>query len=140
LELREKLKEYSQSNSLFRVTQLHSDLLRLRHDLDDAVLLYAQICKLPKADPGNLELFRDWLDHEEGGHLFLQGREAWTWDPPYTEDIMSISGGSTNKDILSQWISGRFIPRYHRKLGHRLNVRGFPRRAIFPWEGVKVSL
>ena len=104
------------------------------------MLRYNQICRLPKADPANLKLFRDWLDHDEGGHLFLQGREAWTWDPPHTEDIISLAGVSTNKDILSQWISDRFIPCYHRNLGHCLNVRRFLRRAIFLRGGSESSV
>ena len=91
--------------------------------VDDAILRYNQICRLPKASPGNLKFLRDWLDHDEGGHLFLQGREAWTWDPSHTEDIFSVSEVSTNKDMLSQYISDQFIPWYHRKLGHCLNVR-----------------
>ena len=97
---------------------------------DDAVIRYSQICRLPRADPDNLKFFREWLDHDEGGHLFLQGREAWTWDSSHTEDIMSVSGMSPSRDMLSQWISGRFFPWYHRKLGHHINVRHFLARAI----------
>jgi hypothetical protein len=96
---------------------------------DDAVLRYSQICRLPKADPGNLKFFRKWLDHDEGGHLFLQGREAWTWDSSHTEDITSVSGMPPSSDMLSQWISRRLIPWYHCKLGHHINVRHFLTRA-----------
>jgi hypothetical protein len=107
---------------------------------DDAVLRYSQICRLPKADPSNLNFFRKWLDHDEGGHLFLQGREAWTWDSSHTKDIMSMSAMSPSRDMLSRWIGGRFIPWYHRKLGYYFNVRHFLTRAIWLWESIGSSV
>jgi hypothetical protein len=84
-----------------------------------------------KVNPGDLKFFRKWLDHDEGSHLLPQGREAWTWDPSDTEDIFSVSGMSTNEDILAHWISDQFVPWYHRKLGHRMNVRHLQGRAIW---------
>jgi hypothetical protein len=130
LELREKLKEYSKLTYFSQATRVRGHLLRVyrKPSLDDAALRYNQICGLPKANPGNLKFFRNWLNHDEGGHLFLQGREAWTWDPCHTDDIISISGMSTNEDMLSQCINDRLIPWYHRKLGHYLNVKRSLRR------------
>jgi hypothetical protein len=104
------------------------------------VLRYNQICRLPKANPSNLKFFRNWLDHDEGGHLFLQGREAWTWDPSHTEDIISVSGMSTNKDMLSQWISDRFIPWYHCNVGCRMKVSHCLRRKGSLQEGIGSTL
>lgn len=78
---------------------------------------------MPKANPADLRFLRDWLSHDEGGRFFLQGREALTWDPCHTNDVVSVSGIATNRDALACWISNHFLPWYHRKLGHRMKVR-----------------
>jgi hypothetical protein len=99
------------------------------------VLRYNQICSLPKANPGDLKFLRDWLDHDEGGHFFLQGREALTWDHSFTQDVVSVSGVSTNRDALAHWISDHFVPWYHRRFGHRIKVRyRQPRATLATWK------
>jgi len=65
---------------------------------------------------------------------------SFSRDGRHGPDIMSVSGMSPSRDMLSQWVSRRFIPWYHRKLGYHINVRHFLTRVIWLWESIESSV
>ena len=89
---------------------------------EQALIRHNQISRLRTANLGDLRFLREWLDHEEGGNLFLQGREARPWDARYGSDLISVKRTDAEKDHVHSWIDQRFFPWYHRTIGHRLQV------------------
>jgi hypothetical protein len=84
---------------------------------------FRTICTFERANRADLDSLRDWLEDRDGGDLFLKGYEADTWDVVNEEDLVSMTDGYHDKDIIAKWIDVYIIPLYHRTLGYRLKAR-----------------
>ncbi|MCJ1269864.1 hypothetical protein MMC22_009757 [Lobaria immixta] len=95
-------------------------VLEIRHKLkeyNNALLQYSGIQKYEKPNKRYLNILQEWLDRPEGGDYFLQGREAEIWESD--ADLIALSGRQAEKDLLTQLMSDRLVPWYHRYWGHR---------------------
>lgn len=86
------------------------------------MLQFAQMQHLEQANKKDLELLREWLDRREGGDQFLQGREASTWSPEHTKDLVGIASRYNEKDWFSRWMGDRLIPWFHCRIGYKVKV------------------
>lgn len=89
---------------------------------DKALLRFRKICALEEANKADLKTLREWLERKRGGHFFLKGYEADIWNEDHEKDLVSMTAGSQNKDILSHWVDLYILPLYHQVLGHRVKV------------------
>ncbi|KAF1931014.1 uncharacterized protein M421DRAFT_57544 [Didymella exigua CBS 183.55] len=92
LEIRQKLREYN-----------------------DCLIQQTRIAKMDKTNKYDLELLIFWLDHKDGGDMFLTGLEGQVWDEEYLSDLISISSRAST-DGFQRWFQERLLPRLHHSL------------------------
>lgn len=126
LEVRDKLKEYSKWLSLIsRSRRLAAD--RYVHE-DNALMQFSQLQAMRKPKAEYAKTLRGWLDRPEGGDFFLRGREAEIWEDEVY--LITMDKTVTEDDSLTHLISGKFIPWYHYRWGHRVEMRHAPNTGI----------
>jgi hypothetical protein len=116
--IREKLKEYS------KIDPEELDSLdchpRLSHVIDDAVLHYSQIAKLPEPKPRDLKSLQEWMKRPSMGSVFLIGRDRNVWN--HGQDLIALKP-SAPRNKFSSWLVDNLTPLYHFTLGryHRVS-------------------
>src|SRR5579862_4096653 len=91
--------------------------------LDKALLQHVQISKFEEANEADLEVLRDWLGRKNGGNCTIRGREANPWeDDEYAKDLTSLISQDGEKDCFTLWAKNKFMPRFHKCLGHHMKV------------------
>ncbi|KAK8008770.1 hypothetical protein PG991_011321 [Apiospora marii] len=107
--LRNRLKEYSQSNR--RIVQLLSCVFCLLAVLaDEAVVAFCTISQLPKPPNRDVQNFKDWLERPRLGTVYLTGRDHTAWDRG--EDLMCLQP-SPHSHRFSGFIASYVVPVYY---------------------------
>ncbi|KAL8677813.1 MAG: hypothetical protein Q9186_005793 [Xanthomendoza sp. 1 TL-2023] len=74
---------------------------------NDALLQYSNLRKIAKPTSNDLGCLRDWLERDDGGKDFLQGREDSTWKA--NEDFLSLDPEQAGRDSLT-WLINEKMP------------------------------
>jgi len=99
------------------------ELRAILEEYNKALLRFSEVTTLEAANKSDLNNLREWLRRKDGGHNFLRGYEADTWDKFNEKDLVSLTARYRNKDVLSKWIDIYIIPLCHRLWGDRLGKR-----------------
>ncbi|KAL8767083.1 MAG: hypothetical protein Q9209_006310 [Squamulea sp. 1 TL-2023] len=92
----------------------------IRHLQDGALLQYASLRKVARPTPNDVECLRGWLERENGGNNFLQGREDGIWKS--NNDFISLDPIQSDKDMLTYAVTEIIVPWYHNRWGYRSKV------------------
>ncbi|MCJ1250627.1 hypothetical protein MMC30_007855 [Trapelia coarctata] len=100
-------------------------VMEIRAALDKyyvALLQQAAISRLDSASTSDHKFLQAWLDHPDGGKLFLRGREANPWRDEHFKDLVCLSGRRGEDNLLTQILIKRAIPWFHHYFGHLVKV------------------
>ena len=86
------------------------------------MLQQAAISRLDNASPSDHKFLQDWLDHPDGGKLFLRGRETDPWRDEHFKDLVCLSRRRGEENILAQILIKRAVPCFHHYFGHLVKV------------------
>ena len=87
---------------------------------DDALLQHSHLYQLPKANSHDLRVLREWYGDPDLGALFLPLPEGNAWNEEMTKDLVALSVRKTDGDVFTRWITEKFMPKYHQKIGYKL--------------------
>ena len=90
------------------------------------MLQQAAISRLDSASSSDHGFLQAWLDHPDGGKLFLRGREADPWREEHFKDLVCLSGRRGEENFLAHILIKHAVPWFHYRFGHLVKV-------IFPF-------
>lgn len=81
--------------------------------LDEALLRFAEVSKLPPPRKYDLNVLRDWYRRPEGGDNFLDFKEDLDWlqtgaIEAVESDLVALS--TRNLDSVTKWTAERLVP------------------------------
>jgi hypothetical protein len=89
---------------------------------DKSVLQYVELSKLDLAEERDLVVLRNYLYHENGVENFFYASERSPWDEVNRRDMVNLSSGHLQKDILTRWVSNSLIHWLHEHFFYRFKV------------------
>ena len=89
-------------------------------ETDDALLQQVEINRLTKASTSDYRTLTKWLDHPDGGDIFLKGRECYPWKEEHFADLVCLSENTHDSDLFTRMWRNGLIPLYHRYIGQHI--------------------
>ncbi|KAL6714013.1 hypothetical protein ACLMJK_008507 [Lecanora helva] len=83
-----------------------------------ALLQQAAISHLDSPSASDHRFLQAWLDHPDGGNLFLRGREADPYGDEYVKDLLCVSGRRGEQNPLARLLIEKSVPWFHHHFGH----------------------
>lgn len=113
MEIRRCLKEYCKLTHQFMLDlrkkySVHADYL------GDALLQQAEINRLSKASRSDHQSLTEWLDHSDGGDMFLKARESYPWRKEHFVDLVCLFENSSEVALFTRVCRNDILPLYHR--------------------------
>lgn len=107
-------------NHLLQRSYFHPYLtqLILSHFPDKHLAQQVFLANLQPPKSYDLKFFRSWWERPGLGNHPLESRDAESWNPEYTEDLLAIKRKEST-DPFSRWVIYSFIPFFHHKLYKR---------------------
>ena len=86
-------------------------------EADDTLLQQVEINRLTKASTSDYRNLTKWLDHPDGGNMFLRGREFYPWKGEHFADLVCLSENTHDSDLFTgMWGNGLC----HRYIGQHI--------------------
>ena len=116
LMIRDRLKEYSQSEALFRATTYANE-----PSLDEALLQQTTLASLRSPNPRDLAFLQEWMIRPTMGNVYLLGRDSDIWSIPDISDLIALNSRHADDPFMA-WVANKAVHWWHRVAGKHLRV------------------
>lgn len=88
--------------------------------VDAALLQQVEINRLTQASTSDYRNLTKWLDHPDGGNMFLPAREVNPWGEEHFADLVCLTENTHDSDLFTRMWRNGLIPLYHRYVGRHI--------------------
>ncbi|KAL1969630.1 hypothetical protein VTN77DRAFT_8183 [Rasamsonia byssochlamydoides] len=119
------------------------EIRRTLREYNDCLLQQKALSNLAKPAKYHLDFLRDWLVQPDMGNFPIISKDRDAWEKAVEHDLITLENQSS-KDFFTSLVCEKFIPLYHRLLGHRhrASISWDPksRIACYPDDKIQIAL
>ena len=141
MEIRRCLKEYCELTHPFMSSTCGRNPPFTPNCPDDALVQQAEINRLSKASRSDHQSLTEWLDHPDGGDMFLKARESFPWRKEHFADLVCLSENSSEVALFTRVCRNGILPLYHRYIGRHIKdpVGGADWSGIYRYSDTRIT-
>ncbi|KAF3770485.1 hypothetical protein M406DRAFT_325929 [Cryphonectria parasitica EP155] len=105
--------------------QTAQELMKKLDEYNERLERQATLSKLEVPDETDVEFFKKWLGHVNGGNCPLRGLDGDAWKNSPSWDLVAVNPQKPG-DTISRWVKDSLFPLFHRYIGEKYKTPEAP--------------